>query len=161
MSQNQNKAPFSQRCSEALVFFHKYLGSNPKVWTKDFYQNASVVPDHPLITNPSTEVVFKVAIPATVSNFYGAMHGGSVASMIDDFTTVAISASDEPGIFSVSVKLDVDYIRSVAAGGVAYLLVNVNKMGRKICFTGCKVFDEKLKLCYVASHTKMRMKMNL
>lgn len=96
-----------------------------------------------------------------MGNYYGALHGGNVATLVDVYTSIAIMAFEDPPGVAVSVTLSLDYFKSIKVGGKVYVKTKINKFGRRLAFSSCEIFDEDMNLCYTASHTKMRMDLSL
>lgn len=69
------------------------------------YSKFKLIEDHhPLITNDN-QILLKYKVPKTMCNFFGAVHGGALATLIDCSTTLAILKADETRRLTTTIEL--------------------------------------------------------
>ena len=151
--------PYPERLEQALQIFQADA-ENKQNWEKYINPNSVFLPDHPLIKDKNTESVFEVTPNKHMANYYGALHGGCVATLVDIFTSLSIMACEDPPGLAVSVVMNIEYIKAIPITDKVIIHSKVDKFGRSLAFSTCKIYDSKLDLCYTASHTKMRMALN-
>lgn len=151
---------YSERCVNGLEIF-KWNSEKEQSWSKTICPNSVCLPDHPLIKDSTTEHVFVLTPTKDMGNYYGAIHGGCVGTLVDVFTSIAIMAFEDPPGLAVSVTMNIDYFKSIKITSKIYIKTKINKFGRRLAFSSCEIFDEKMNLCYTANHTKMRMNLSL
>ena len=95
-----------------------------------------------------------------MGNFFGALHGGCIGTIVDILTSRGIMAVNDPMTNSVSLNMSIDYIKSIKINTKIYVKTKINKFGKRLVFSSCEIYDEKMDLCYTATHTKMRMDFN-
>ena len=120
-----------------------------------------VVPGpHPLLTSPDKQVLFKVKIEPFMTNLMDNMHGGWIATTIDDLTSVSILAFDRSKLprRDVSLDLSISYIKGLTgAEGYCWGLAQVDKIGRSVRYSQCWIYNKKLEICAIGRHTKTAM----
>jgi acyl-coenzyme A thioesterase PaaI-like protein len=153
--------PYNERAKQALSIFIWNSQAND-TWSREICDNSETCEDHALIKDKDTEFVYCLKPTMKLANYYGAIHGGAVGTIVDVFTSMAIMAFEDPIGLSVSVTMNVDYFKSIdlKKNKKMFIKTKINKFGRRLAFCACDIYDEKMNLCYTANHTKMRMDLN-
>ena len=126
-------------------------------------QNVKYISTHPLypsLKNPKNHL-FSYKVQKKSTNGFKSCHGGAIGTLIDELTSICIMILDKKKRWSVSVKLDVSYIKGCYENDVIYFLCKVQKTGRSIAYSTCDVFDENRVPLYTGSHVKSFLKMSL
>ena len=155
--------PTGLNYTERLGLTHTVFRADAEMknnWEVLLHPNSTYLPDHSLIKDKNTEGAFQLNLKPEMGNFFGALHGGCVGTIVDVYTSMAIMASEDPIGVSVSVTMSVDYIKSIKINTKIYVKTKINKFGKRLVFSSCEIYDEKMDLCYTATHTKMRMDFN-
>lgn len=69
-----------------------------------------------------------------VMNWVGTLHGGAIATLVDDVGTVAIMSADREGRPGVTTDLNVSYFAAGPAGARVQIEGRVLKSGRTLAF---------------------------
>lgn len=85
----------------------------------------------------------RLRVGASLRNFFGNLHGGAIATLIDDAGTVAIIATDREHRPGVSVDLNVSYLSAAPADSVVIAEAVVLKTGRTLAFVEVSVRREQ------------------
>ena len=104
---------------------------------------------------PPDGVDFSLTVTPPIMNFLGSLHGGAIATVVDEATTLAlIAAGHFPG---VSTALDVQYTKGCAEGDVVRVEARVLRAGRTVAFTECRLYSTTFpnELLARGTHTKM------
>ena len=104
---------------------------------------------------PPDGVDFALTVTPPIMNFLGSLHGGAIATVVDEATTLAlIAAGHFPG---VSTNLDVQYTKGCAEGDVVRVEARVLRAGRTVAFTECRLYSTTYpnELLARGTHTKM------
>lgn len=104
---------------------------------------------------PPDGVDFALTVTPPIMNFLGSLHGGAIATVVDEATTLAlIAAGHFPG---VSTSLDVQYTKGCAEGDVVRVEARVLRAGRTVAFTECRLYSttKPNELLARGTHTKM------
>ena len=104
---------------------------------------------------PPDGVDFSLTVTPPIMNFLGSLHGGAIATVVDEATTLAlIAAGYFPG---VSTSLDVQYTKGCAEGDVVRVEARVLRAGRTVAFTECRLYSTTYpnELLARGTHTKM------
>ncbi|KAJ3331281.1 Acyl-coenzyme A thioesterase 13, partial [Gonapodya sp. JEL0774] len=118
--------------------------------------------DRVKLSPPDTERVSSRDITpttATSKNAFGTLHGGVIASLVDDVTTFAIktlAGGTEKLDTTNSVELSVGYLKAGQLGDVLDLYGYCPRAGRNLAFTSCDVFVAEA-LIAQGRHTKFVM----
>eukprot|EP00794_Sanderia_malayensis_P004822 gene4822-5454_t len=86
-------------------------------------------------------------------NQKGTMHGGVIASVIDNATTIALQTSKR-NVRGVSLELSVSYIGAAKPGDTLQIDAFCRKIGSTIAFTEATVTNQDGKLLATGKHTK-------
>lgn len=74
--------------------------------------------------------------------------------MIDTATTVAIAAADRKNRSNVSSDLSVSFMNAAPVGEDIFILSEVTKIGKRLAFTQCDLFNQQEILLLSGRHTK-------
>uniref|UniRef100_A0A8R1I0D9 Acyl-coenzyme A thioesterase 13 n=1 Tax=Caenorhabditis japonica TaxID=281687 RepID=A0A8R1I0D9_CAEJA len=78
------------------------------------------------------------------TNNFETLHGGCTATLIDNFTTVALLLSNEPKPHpGVSVDLHVTYLAAAQIGETVVIDATVTKRGKSIAFTKAELYRKR------------------
>jgi uncharacterized protein (TIGR00369 family) len=103
-------------------------------------------------SNKPYVLLVDVTVDDKLSNSYGNLHGGALATLIDVFTSLAAYALDPRP--SVTIDLHVTCISNVPTSTKITLESQVERIGKSIVFTSCRVLGSTGELVAIASHTK-------
>ena len=73
-------------------------------------------------------------VTAAVENLNGMLHGGAIATLIDQAGTIAVLTADREGRPGVSTDLNITFLRSAAKGTTVVAEAVVLKVGRTLAF---------------------------
>lgn len=100
----------------------------------------------------SGKVIFSMTLGPRFQNFFGSLHGGAAASLVDVTTTAAIiSIGGFPG---VSTSMGLDYVNGAAPGDTIRIEASVKRLGRTLAFTEARLFRPDGKLLCRGYHVK-------
>ncbi|CAG9332134.1 unnamed protein product [Blepharisma stoltei] len=136
----QKLATFLQSKTTPPMFFDKLMIQHARI------ESAEKGPE-------STKLVVKLPVLQEFSNTFGPMHGGAIATAIDQFTTWAIFAADRDGRRTVSVDLSVTYISAALVGEELTIIAECNKVGKTLAFTSAEIWIRQ-RLVAMGKHTK-------
>ena len=156
----QQKRPFQEAIKEFSDFYAKKIITSQQTFDSEYLKEVPevITGEHHLIKDPKTEVVFKLRAKDYMCNFFGSIHGGYMASLIDHLTSVVgVAYYGDYSYQSVSVQLKLDYVKSIRAGQDFYVHCQLNKQGKTLLFTTCTIFNQDFEICYTGSHTKYRL----
>ncbi len=88
-----------------------------------------------------------------VKNRMGSLHGGAIATLVDDAGTAAIASADTEGRFGVTTDLNVSYF-AAAFEGTVMARAAVLKSGRTLAFVTVDVVDAAGRLLAQGRMTK-------
>jgi len=86
------------------------------------------------------------------------LHGGAVCTIIDLATSILLSVAQDKYVAHVTLSLSSKMMSSIKVGEYAYILSEVDRIGRKVAFMNCRIFNEKGELCYSGEHVKSFLK---
>src|SRR4051812_12811177 len=72
----------------------------------------------------------RLLVSEAVQNFNGALHGGAVATLVDDAGTIAIITADRDSRPGVSTDLNVSWFSPAPGGSIVIAEATVLKVGR-------------------------------
>lgn len=102
-----------------------------------------------------SDILFRYKIHPGTLNYWGAMHGGSIATLIDISTTISITAMDKGNRKNVSIELSTDYISPIRPENDVFLICKLGKVGKTIAYTTCELYQSNnLSILATGSHTK-------
>lgn len=93
-------------------------------------------------------------IENSLGNLKGSLHGGAAATIIDTATTIAIAGADKKNRVNVSSDLSVCFMGAAFLGTEIYVLSEVNRIGKRLAFTECSIYNEDEELLMTGRHTK-------
>jgi uncharacterized protein (TIGR00369 family) len=80
-----------------------------------------------------------------MANPFGSVHGGIVATVIDEATGAAVMSSIEAGS-APTVSMTIDYLHPIGIGGTYTALGEIVRMGRAIAIADARILNEEGKL---------------
>ena len=90
-------------------------------------------------------------------NFYGTLHGGCTATLVDVISTFALVDDTEESLkhLGVSVNMNIDYMKAAKLGTEIIIDAQVKKRGKKLAFLDVEIRDKlNNDLLAKGSHTK-------
>ena len=85
----------------------------------------------------------RLLVGEAVQNPMGALHGGAVATLVDDVGTLAVISADRDGRPGVSTDLNVSYLSPALAGSTVIIEAQALKSGRTLAFVTVDIRREK------------------
>ena len=85
----------------------------------------------------------RITVDEGVQNLFGSLHGGAIATIVDDAGTMAIMSGDRDGRPGVTTDLNVTYVAAAKAGEVVLVEANVLKAGRTMAFVAVDLRRER------------------
>ena len=87
------------------------------------------------------ELSMSVLMTPIMANFYGNVHGGVLATLIDTatFWAVFMRIPEDAGLVNIDLKLN--YLKSIQEGRLRAEGVAI-RSGKSICYSEARVFDE-------------------
>jgi acyl-coenzyme A thioesterase 13 len=85
----------------------------------------------------------KLPVVEAVQNMVGTLHGGAVASLVDNAGTMAIISGDREGRAGVTTDLNVSYLAPGLPGGAVVAEARVLKCGKTLAFVTVDVRREQ------------------
>ncbi|MGE0710752.1 MAG: PaaI family thioesterase [Planctomycetota bacterium] len=76
----------------------------------------------------------ELEVAEPVQNWVGTLHGGAIATLVDDVGTVAIMSADREGRAGVTTDLNVSYLNAAPHGARVRASGRVLKVGRTLAF---------------------------
>jgi acyl-coenzyme A thioesterase 13 len=76
----------------------------------------------------------KLVVAEHLQNWGGTLHGGAIATIVDNVGTVAIMSRDRDGRPGVTTDLNVTYLRAAPAGSTVLVEAICLKAGRTLAF---------------------------
>ncbi len=86
------------------------------------------------------------------------LHGGAVCTIIDLATSILLSYIQDKHIAHVTLSLSSKMMSGIRINENAYVLCEVDRIGKKVAFLNCRIFNEKGELCYSGTHVKTFLK---
>jgi uncharacterized protein (TIGR00369 family) len=80
-----------------------------------------------------------------MANPFGSVHGGIVATVIDEVTGAAVMSSIESGT-APTVSLSVEYLHAIPIGGTYAVAGEIVRMGRAMAIVDGRIMNEEGKL---------------
>jgi acyl-coenzyme A thioesterase 13 len=87
------------------------------------------------------EAVVRLEVGESVCNWVGTLHGGAIATLIDDAGTAAIMSGDRDGRSGVTTDLNVSYVAAARPGQAVRAKASVLKTGRTLAVVGVDVVE--------------------
>jgi uncharacterized domain 1 len=85
---------------------------------------------------------------------FGLLHGGAIATFADFCMASALFSLIDDRV--VTAEMNLNYIKSIDAGTLRGI-GEVKRVGNKVCFAGCRIFDESNDLIATASGVYCRL----
>ncbi len=76
----------------------------------------------------------RLPVSGAVQNPLGTLHGGAIATLVDDIGTLAIMSADAESRPGVTTDLSVSYLRAAPAGAEVTIEGKAAKTGRSLAF---------------------------
>ena len=76
----------------------------------------------------------RIPVDERVQNLSGNLHGGAIATLVDDVGTLAVMTGDKDGRPGVSTDLNVSFLSAGRAGDVILVEATVLKTGRTLAY---------------------------
>ena len=80
-----------------------------------------------------------------MANPYGSVHGGIIATIIDEVTGAAVTSSIEAGS-APTVSLNVEYLHAIPIGGTYTAVGEIVRIGRAMAIADGRILNEEGKL---------------
>jgi uncharacterized protein (TIGR00369 family) len=80
-----------------------------------------------------------------MANPYGSVHGGIIATIIDEVTGAAVTSSIEASS-APTVSLNVEYLHPIQIGGTYTAVGEIVRMGRAMAIVDARILNEGGKL---------------
>jgi uncharacterized protein (TIGR00369 family) len=80
-----------------------------------------------------------------MANPYGSVHGGIIATIIDEVTGAAVMSSIEAGS-APTVSMNVEYLHAIPIGGTYTAVGEIVRMGRAMAIADARILNEEGKL---------------
>ncbi|KAJ3332328.1 Acyl-coenzyme A thioesterase 13 [Blyttiomyces sp. JEL0837] len=101
------------------------------------------------------KVTWEMTVARKFTNGRGFMHGGAIASVIDNLSSLAILTHSIDGFSGVSVSLSTDYCSAAPENAVLKIVSEVTQHGRQLVYTHTRIYlKETGRLVAMGSHTK-------
>jgi acyl-CoA thioesterase len=97
-----------------------------------------------------TRVLMKVT--EELKQFYGNLHGGAIASLLDSAIAVAVNQQLEPGEGDLTVEIKINYLRSINEGNL-WGEGKVIQKGRKIVVAQGEIKDDAGQILAIGTAT--------
>lgn len=153
MSSSQTPEQLVKECYDLF----KQSAKSSKTYSNHCLENSEFLENHHLAKDEK-DFIFKVKIHPEDNNPIGVVHGGYIATIIDVFTTVATVGVERPFGPSVSMNLNIEFLKGIKDCEFIFVKCRNDKIGRTVVFCSCEVYDQNEVLSYKASHVKMKLK---
>jgi uncharacterized protein (TIGR00369 family) len=80
-----------------------------------------------------------------MANPFGSVHGGIIATVIDEVTGAAMMSSIESGT-APTVSLNVEYLHAIPIGGTYSAVGEIVRMGRAMAICDARILNEEGKV---------------
>ena len=90
-------------------------------------------------------------------NYYGTLHGGCTATLVDVISTFALAQDTEESLkhLGVSVNMNIDYMKAAKLGSEIIIDAQLKKRGKQLAFLDVEIRDKETSaLLAKGSHTK-------
>jgi acyl-coenzyme A thioesterase 13 len=85
----------------------------------------------------------RIVVEPPVQNLGGNLHGGAIATLVDDAGTLAILSADKDGRPGVTTDLNVSYFSAGRAGEAVIVEATVLKSGRRLAYVSVDLKRER------------------
>ncbi|KAL5361615.1 HotDog domain-containing protein [Aspergillus floccosus] len=111
------------------------------------------------VPGPPPKISFLFTVSENMCNSAGDLHGGCVATLIDNFTTVLLGVISRPGFYGqlgVSRSLEVTYFRPLRQGDEGRLICYVVNAGKTLAALRAELYDARSgSLCAAGENDKV------
>lgn len=80
-----------------------------------------------------------------MANPFGSVHGGIIATVIDEVTGAAVTSSIESGS-APTVSMNVEYLHAIPIGGTYRVIGEIVRMGRAMAIADGRILNEEGKV---------------
>lgn len=84
----------------------------------------------------------RIPVSEPLQNWVGTLHGGAIATLVDDVGTLAIMSADAEGRAGVTTDLNVSYFAAAPRGSVVLVSGVALKAGRRLAFVEVDLYLE-------------------
>ena len=84
----------------------------------------------------------RIVVGPPVQNLGGNLHGGAIATLVDDAGTLAILSADKDGRPGVTTDLNVSYFSAGKSGEAVVIVAKVLKTGRRMAYVSVDLLRE-------------------
>eukprot|EP01100_Stratorugosa_tubuloviscum_P008005 TRINITY_DN3318_c0_g1_i1.p1 TRINITY_DN3318_c0_g1~~TRINITY_DN3318_c0_g1_i1.p1 ORF type:complete len:163 (-),score=61.30 TRINITY_DN3318_c0_g1_i1:24-512(-) len=106
------------------------------------------------VDRANKSIVYSFNATKDLQNAFGTLHGGAVATLIDELTTLTLMLFDKDSRAGVSVDINVQYINAIPTGTQVFLTSNCVKIGKRLAFLEAIITDTKGKIFMKGTHIK-------
>ena len=120
--------------------------SDPKLlntFGEKIYKNLLYIEEPHTLLGHRNQVLFNFKVTPDFCNFYGSMHGGALATILDCATTLAIMKADKHLRKTVSADMGLSYIHPAKNEDILLIKAECMKIGNSFAFSECKIYVEK------------------
>jgi acyl-coenzyme A thioesterase 13 len=96
-----------------------------------------------VVSAEAGKATLRIAVERPVQNLGGNLHGGAIATLVDDAGTLAIMTADRDGRPGVTTDLNVSYFSAGRAGESVLIEATVLKTGKTLAFVSVDLRREK------------------
>ncbi|MBL4847442.1 MAG: PaaI family thioesterase [Planctomycetes bacterium] len=100
------------------------------------------LPGVELVSIGEGQAEVRMLVQDSVQNWYGTLHGGAIATLVDNVGTLAIMAADREGRAGVTTDLNVSYFSAAPSGSVIRVAGRTVKSGLTLAFVEVDLFLE-------------------
>lgn len=137
-----------------------YFEQNGVDIDRTYFVKVEIEPStHPLVKDPSQEVVFSYTPRPEEADADGYFSFGIFAKLADDATSMAVSGSNKTFQTNVSQSLDFKQYRKMRVGKRLLILTKIRQTGQVYCMVSFETYDEHLQLMNQGNHCKVFVEM--
>jgi acyl-coenzyme A thioesterase 13 len=89
------------------------------------------------------KATLRIVVGRAVQNLGGNLHGGAIATLVDDAGTIAIMTADRDGRPGVTTDLNVSYFSAARADEVVLVKAEVLKTGKTMAYVSVDLHRER------------------
>ncbi|EGR31511.1 thioesterase superfamily member 2, putative [Ichthyophthirius multifiliis] len=105
------------------------------------YQKFELIEEsHELLTNDN-QILLKYTVPQNLCNFFGVVHGGALATLVDCSTTLAILKKDQFKRLTTTIEISQHCLNPCNSGEEIFIRAECLKMGKNIAFAQSEIFN--------------------
>ena len=145
---------FQTKCSKILNLMVN-ITKRDQSFGYQFLSRYEILTEHELLKRPENQLLIRMNVDPTFGNLHRTLHGGASATIVDTATTVALSGFDKKERINTTCNLSLDYMAPAKLESDIYILNEVQKVGRTLGFTECRIFNEDLRLLVTGKHNKI------